>query len=369
MSRHRMVWAERGRNLLLTLVVVAPIALSAQNIVGWAQDPTGLGLSRTWSYAVFFALDAAAGVCVLMTLILAARGDKPGAFGPLVWVFACTSAFAGYRHGDQPGAPDDAWWFFPLMSVLGPMLLHLVLGHVRRDAQIGDQRRLTYATASAYRLGRWIPGVGAFAETYCAWRVGRLEGITTPAEAIDRYRQLCPNGQWRVLKAMRMESARVRTLTATGGQTVDTSTDMGADTVPPAKPVTPGSTTGTPMSTSVDTVVSVIGDSDCVGIPALTAAPVSGSTDTHADTTPGSAADIDHGGGRPKPRVRRTVSTAEQVTRMRRRNPAITVTTMAQRLNVSERTIRRYLTADEQDTKPATTPINGTPVSELVELI
>lgn len=203
-------WAARGRNAMLTAVVVAPIALSAQNIIGWAADRAGLGLDGPWPYVVFFALDAAAGVCVMMTLILASRGERPGAFGVLVWVFACSSAFAGYRHGTEADAPRDAWWFFPLMSVLGPALLHLVLGHVRRDAQYDSRRRLASASASAYRLGRWLPGVGAFFETYCAWRVGRLEGIETPADAIDRYRQLCPNGEKRVLRAMRAEAARAR---------------------------------------------------------------------------------------------------------------------------------------------------------------
>jgi hypothetical protein len=302
----RMIWAARARNLLLTLVVVAPIALSAQNIIGWAADAGGLGLDGGWPLLVFFALDAAAGVCVLMTLILAATGERAGAFGPLVWVFALASAFAGYRHGTEPDAPRDTWWFFPLMSVLGPVLLHLVLGYVRRSAQTGTGRRLAFAPASAYRLGRWIPGVGAFAETYCAWRVGRLEGITTPAQAIDRYRQLCPDGGWRVLAAMRTESAKVRASADTAPDTqADTDADIPADITPDTNP-----------NRSAD-------------IPADTNADMGSDTERTPERTSRRA-------GKP--------STAALVGRLRQRHPEMSTADMARRLGVTTRTVRRYLT-------------------------
>lgn len=219
------------RNLMLTFVVVSPIALAAQNIIGWARDPDGLGLSGGWPYLVFGALDAAAGVCVMMTLILASDGRRAGLFGPLVWVFAGASAFAGYRHGREPGAPSDIVWFFPLMSFLGPLLLHLVLSYIRRLRQVEQGRRLEFATASAFRVGRWVPGVGAFVETYGSWRVARLEGIEAPADAIRRYRQLCPDGGWRVLRAMRREVAALQAATL-------------ADAVADAEAITAGVTDG-----------------------------------------------------------------------------------------------------------------------------
>ena len=325
MSTRRMVWAERGRNLLLTLVVVAPIALSAQNIVEWARDDTGLGLAVGWSYAVFFALDAAAGVCVLMTLILATQGERAGAFGPLVWVFALTSAFAGYRHGMKPEAPGDAWWFFPLMSVLGPMLLHLVLGHVRRDAQTGSRRRLAYASASAYRLGRWIPGVGAFAETYCAWRVGRLEGITTPAEAINRYRVLCPAGQWRVLRAMRTEAAQRR---ATPDRTT------GDDTSTPALSSRPESTDDTVSTTARAVVDTNQMTAIEAGTPGVDSLPRRGVRSVSSPARP----------------VKR-VPTPERIARVVAKSPDATPAQIAARLKLSERTVQRHLSRSTDETE------------------
>ncbi|MBN1172672.1 MAG: hypothetical protein JXA67_10910, partial [Micromonosporaceae bacterium] len=297
------------------------------------------GLDVFWSYLVFFALDAAAGVCVLMTLILAARGDRAGAFGPLVWVFAFASAFAGYRHGTGDGAPRDAWWFFPLMSVLGPVLLHLVLGHVRRDAQLGSRRRLAFASASAYRLGRWIPGVGAFAETFCAWRVGRLEGITTPVEAIDRYRQLCPDGQWRVLRAMRREAAALRAPAATTGEPVTTSLAAGDATSAlvlstVAEPVVDNDARSTVhlLSPIVGDVSASAGDTVSAGAtPIQATGRASGKGSGQAGTT--------QRGARP---VRR-VPTPERIARAVARTPDASPAQIAARLRLSERTVQRYL--------------------------
>ena len=46
--------------LLLAGVIVAPIALSSQDIIAWAAAPTGLGLKAPWPLVAFLALDAAA---------------------------------------------------------------------------------------------------------------------------------------------------------------------------------------------------------------------------------------------------------------------------------------------------------------------
>ena len=90
--------------LLLGVVIITPIALSSQDLISWAAAPTGLHLPAPWPWLVFIALDAAAGVCVLLSVYCAWRGEPPGAFAVLVWCFAAGSAFANWRHCTAPGA-------------------------------------------------------------------------------------------------------------------------------------------------------------------------------------------------------------------------------------------------------------------------
>jgi hypothetical protein len=165
--------------LLLAGVIVAPIALSSQDIVAWAGAPHGLGLTRPWDLLTFLALDAAAAVCVGMVVVAAWRGEPAGAFGLLVWAFAAGSAYANYRHGTRPGAPGDAWWFFPAMSVAGPALLEVTVRRIRRWVQTSAgryERPLPH-----FRLARWVI---ALPETWRAWRLAVTEGYWRPEDAI-----------------------------------------------------------------------------------------------------------------------------------------------------------------------------------------
>ncbi|MGC4886598.1 hypothetical protein [Micromonospora sp. DT227] len=187
--------------VLMAVVVAAPVALSAQDLVDWASAQTGLGLDKFWATLVFIALDAAAAVCVLLMVYCAVRGEPAGGFGLFVWVFASTSAFANYRHGTRVGAPDDAWWFFPLMSILGPALMELVLRRVRKWVQRDDNRRSR--TLPSYGWRRWMPGLGSFKDTFGACRTAILLGIDTVDLSIDWYHYLCPDGSLRIVRAMR----------------------------------------------------------------------------------------------------------------------------------------------------------------------
>ncbi|MBM0237135.1 hypothetical protein JNW88_08215 [Micromonospora sp. ATA32] len=217
--------------VLLAVVVTAPISLSAQDLVGWAESPTGLGLDHAWAVVVFIALDAAAGVCVMLSVYCAWRGEPAGGFGVAVWVFALTSAFANYQHGSRPGAPGDAWWFFPAMSLLGPALLEMVTRKVREWVQRNDNRRGKRMPHFGWR--RWIPGVGSWRDTYGAYRTANLLGIETVDLAIAWYHWLCPDGSLRVAKAMREQGVHADRLpTGTG---TDVPTDVPAA---PTKPAT-----------------------------------------------------------------------------------------------------------------------------------
>lgn len=209
--------------LLLAVVVTAPISLSAQDLVGWAESPTGLGLEHFWAVVVFISLDAAAGVCVLLSVYCAWRGEPAGGFGIAVWVFALTSAFANYQHGQRPGAPGDAWWFFPAMSLLGPALLEMVTRKVREWVQRNSNRRGKRMPHFGWR--RWIPGVGSWRDTYGAYRTANLLGIETVDLAIAWYHWLCPDGSLRVARAMRAREVHADLLPTDQG---DTPTDRPA---------------------------------------------------------------------------------------------------------------------------------------------
>lgn len=192
--------------LLLAVVVVVPLTLSSQDLVRWAHSPIGLGLESGWAILVFVALDAAAAACVGMSVYCAWRGETAGMFGILVWAFAVTSAFANYRF-NQGGRARDAVWFFPAMSIAGPLLLEIVIRRVRRWVQTSAGRY--EHPLPHFRLARWIPGIGAARETYGAWRTAILDGrISTPDLAVARFRQLCPDGRPRVVRAMRVEAAQ-----------------------------------------------------------------------------------------------------------------------------------------------------------------
>lgn len=199
-GRYGMAVLLTAVGVLLAGVIVAPIALSSQDIIAWAGSPTGLGLGRPWPLVTFLALDAAAAVCVGLVVYCAWRGESAGLFGWLVWAFAGMSAYANYSHSSDSAA-RDAVWFFPAMSIAGPFLLEIIVRRVRRWVQEGTGQRDRHAVS--FGLARWLPGVGALRETYGAWRLARLDGITDARHAVTAYRRLCPDGSIRVLRALR----------------------------------------------------------------------------------------------------------------------------------------------------------------------
>lgn len=185
--------------VLLTVVIVSPILLSSGELLGWAE--TGLGLEGAWRWLVPIALDCAAIACVLLAVYRAFLGQGAGVFGILVWVFAGFSSFANYRHGLEPGAPADRWWFFPVISLLGPALLEAVMHFIRRLIQTRAGARS--GTLPKFGLMRWLPLVGAPRDTYGARRAAQILGIATVDEAVATYHALCPDGSLRVVRAIR----------------------------------------------------------------------------------------------------------------------------------------------------------------------
>lgn len=175
-------------SVALGAVLLAPVALSSQDLYDWATAARGLGLRPPWPLLVPVALDLAASACIGMTIVAAWRRDRPGVFGLLVWVFALVSAFAQFRHGwaeRDAGRAQDAFWAMPGFALLGPLLLEVTLHRIRRWARedTGEQH-----TGAAGFGKRWLPGV-AFWETLAAWAASRREGIDRAQDAIDFVRQ------------------------------------------------------------------------------------------------------------------------------------------------------------------------------------
>lgn len=187
--------------ILLAVVIAAPIALSSGDLVRWAASPTGLGLTGQWPLLVFIALDAAAFACVLLAIYCAFQGRSAGVFGILVWVFAGFSGLANYRHGSAPGAPADAFWFFPVMSVLGPGLLEAVMHFIRKMVRTNDGSQS--GDLPKFGIIRWLPIIGAPKDTFGARRTAQILGIHKVDDAVATYHALCPDGSLKVVKAIR----------------------------------------------------------------------------------------------------------------------------------------------------------------------
>lgn len=166
----------------LAFVISAPFALSSQDLVDWAHSATGLALPIAWSLFVFVALDIAAAVCVGMVVYAAWRGESGGIFGVLVWGFAGFSAFANYRHASGTAARDDDW-FFPTMSLAGPLLLEATVRRVRRWVKTSAGRYEN--PLPHFRAMRWILSLR---ETWTAYRLSVTEGYSQPVEAITAAR-------------------------------------------------------------------------------------------------------------------------------------------------------------------------------------
>lgn len=177
-----------GIGIALASVIVAPLVLSSQDLVRWATADSGLGMSTALGWVVILALDLAAATCVGMVTLAAWRGESALSFHILTWGFAGASAYANHRHGIElrdAGKAKDAWWFFPAMSIAGPLLLEVVLSKVKKWVRVDEGKQM----AARPRFGaRWVPGV-AFRETARAWAASRRENIESPANAIAYVRE------------------------------------------------------------------------------------------------------------------------------------------------------------------------------------
>ncbi|HEX5909491.1 MAG TPA: hypothetical protein VFY44_03295, partial [Thermoleophilaceae bacterium] len=185
--------------------VIAPAVLSASDLYHWAQSHYGLGVVAELAAFVVAALDALAVACILITLVCAMLDRSAGIFAWGAWVIAGISAMANYRFGTAPDAPADRFWFFPLMSFLGPVVMHGAVKLIRSAVQEEGGRRAR--KTPTFGLARWLPIVGSPLDTYGAYRTAQVMQIERADEAITAYHELCPDGSLGVVRAIRARDA------------------------------------------------------------------------------------------------------------------------------------------------------------------
>jgi Protein of unknown function (DUF2637) len=122
--------------LLFGFAAVAA-AISAHGLVGFARG--NMGLPGPWPYLLWGALDGAAGLCAVLLMRRAARGESALAPRLAVWGLVASSSLFNWAHAPgHPGAREA----FALMPVIAATLFEFSLRETRHTAARAD-RQLT----------------------------------------------------------------------------------------------------------------------------------------------------------------------------------------------------------------------------------
>ena len=107
--------------LLFGFAAVAA-AISAHGLVGFARS--NMGLPGPWPYLLWGALDGAAGLCAVLLMRRAARGESAMAPRLAVWGLVAASSLFNWTHAPgHPGAREA----FALMPVIAATLFEFSL--------------------------------------------------------------------------------------------------------------------------------------------------------------------------------------------------------------------------------------------------
>jgi len=168
-ARAREAAAAAAQYGLLFGFAAVAAAISAHGLVGFAR--ASMDLRGAWPYLLWGALDGAAGLCAVLLMRRAARGESALAPRLAVWGLVAASGLFNWTHApDHPGARVA----FALMPVIAAMLFefslretrHLARGAGRRLAGLGWLRPgervrvwlllAADATMSAETATRWV---------------------------------------------------------------------------------------------------------------------------------------------------------------------------------------------------------------------
>lgn len=120
--------------LLFGFAAVAA-AISAHGLVGFAR--VNMALPGPWPYLLWGALDGAAGLCAVLLVRRAARGESALAPRLAVWGLVAASSWFNWTHAPRhPGAPQA----FALMPVIAAILFEFSLRETRRTARRAERR-------------------------------------------------------------------------------------------------------------------------------------------------------------------------------------------------------------------------------------
>lgn len=184
-ARRRLLlrrWLDVATWLLLVVVAAPPVVSSGRNLyeLGHRQ----LALPGHWALLVPLSVDAAALLCVFLTLRAVHAGQSAGMARGLVIAFAGMSAWLGYQEAALIGT-QAARVFYPVMPVAAALLLDMVIRHRRRDAL--ERLGALEPALPRFRVLRWFV---AFNETRRAWAAGVRHGITDPAACLSLVREV-----------------------------------------------------------------------------------------------------------------------------------------------------------------------------------
>jgi len=136
-ARAREAAAAAAQYGLLFGFAAVAAAISAHGLAGFARG--NMGLPGPWPYLLWGALDGAAGLCAVLLLRRAARGEPALAPRLAVWGLVAASAAFNWTHAPaRPGAREA----FALMPVIAAILFEFSLRETRHISSRSD-RRLT----------------------------------------------------------------------------------------------------------------------------------------------------------------------------------------------------------------------------------
>jgi hypothetical protein len=134
-ARAREAAAAVAQNGLLFGFAAVAAVISARGLVGFARS--NMGLPGLWPYLLWGALDGAAGLCAVLLMRRAARGESALAPRLAVWGLVAASSLFNWAHApDHPGAREA----FALMPVIAATLFEFSLRETRHTARGAQQR-------------------------------------------------------------------------------------------------------------------------------------------------------------------------------------------------------------------------------------
>lgn len=136
-ARLRDAGAALVQHILLFGFAAVAAAISAHGLIGFAR--ASMGLRGAWPFLLWAALDGAAGLCAVLLIRRAARGESALAPRLAVWGLVTASSAFNWTHAPHhPGAREA----FAIMPVIAATLFEFSLRETRHTAE-RSERRLT----------------------------------------------------------------------------------------------------------------------------------------------------------------------------------------------------------------------------------